>query len=105
MTDKPIELKNSPVCRVVGKIPPALVRYGIFLLVGITIALILILDMLKFPTSFRVEGRIMVNNEIELFVSDKTKLDEIQAGRRFALIYGNECIYHGFLGKRKNIFM
>lgn len=96
-----IEVKSESVLKIVGKIPPFFVQYGIFLLTGITIFIFFLSYILKFPASFTLSGTLLDNNEIILYVSDKKILNELQSGTHFTLINGGKNIYKGKIGEIK----
>lgn len=95
--DDSIELRSEPMRRIVGKMPPALIRYGIFALIGITGILFVLAYTLKFPSPSVLEGTILNEREIILYTSDKKDLEKVKAGAGFVLLNGGDRIYQGRL--------
>jgi len=93
-----VELMSEPVRQIVGKMPSALVRYGIFVLMGITIFLFVLAYTLKFPSPFVLSGIVGEKGEVVLSVSDKKRLDDLRIGALFSLLNTEgEQIYRSHL--------
>ena len=95
--DDSIELRSEPMRRIVGKMPPALICYGIFALIGITGILFVLAYTLKFPSPSVLEGTILNEREIILYTSDRKDLEKVKAGAGFVLLNGGDRIYQGRL--------
>jgi len=66
-----IELRSEKVRRIIGQVPPALVRTGTMIITLVVIALASAFYTIRYPITIEVQGKVTDNGSVELFVPYK----------------------------------
>lgn len=66
-----IELRSEKVRRIIGQVPPALVRTGTMIITLVVIALASAFYTIRYPITIEAQGKVTDNGSVELFVPYK----------------------------------
>lgn len=85
-----IEIRNERLQHIVGKMPSKLIQYGLYIIMCVIIFILALSYYIKIPRYYTLEGRVIDKNQINLYIQNKSIIQDIKKRCTVQILNNNE---------------